>query len=856
MSRALLRTSLCQSRALRWVSGALLRTSLRYYLRRRWQTLLALAGIALGVAVMVAVDIANASARRAFGLTLDRIAGRATHQIETLGGPIPEDLYRKLAVELGIARATPILEATVRLGGEAFTLLGMDALSQRPFRDQVWDIPSTDRAALLTEPGGLLLSQIDAERLGRHPGETLALEVAGRARPVRLVGLLRAEDPGSAAGLLVTDIATAQEILDRLGELDRIDLILTAEQEQRVESALPPGLRLSPASRRGASLTRMTESFHLNLAAMGLLAVLVGGFIIYNTLTFAVLQRRPLLGTLRTLGVTRGQIFALVMAEALVLGSLGILLGLGLGTLTGRGLVVLVTRTINDLYFTVTVTRFFLEPWPLVKGSAVGLGVALLAAAVPAFEAARSEPHDTLRRGLIERRSGRLLPWLARVGVLLLIAGLALAAVPSPSLILGFVALFLVVIGYCLAVPQLLVALCRLLGGSIATRLSFQARLALRGVSGTISRTGVAVAALTLAVAASLGVGIMVGSFRGSVADWIGATLRSDLYVSAPSRLSNRTEGALPEGLPERIRALPGVAEISTGRTSRGETSLGPVSLLAIDPSSRSHRGFQFKGDALHDLWGRFRRGEVLLVSEPYAYRHNLAAGDPLVLLTPQGPRAFNIGGVFYDYGSDSGMLVISRGLYQALWEDPAVSTVGVALADPGESPRVEAALRALVAPLDQAVRVRSNQRIREDSMAVFDRTFTVTRVLRLLAIGVAFLGVLNALLALQMERARDYAVLRATGMTPRSLAGLVIRQTGLLGGAAALFALPLGVLMAALLIEVVNRRAFGWTIQLALEPSPLLGALALAVVAALLAGLYPAWRAAQSEPALALRDP
>lgn len=838
------------------MSPALLRASLRYFLQRRWQTTLALLGIALGVAVMIAVDIANSSARRAFGLTLDRVAGRATHQIEAVSGSILEDLYRTLSVEVRIAQATPILEATVRLQGEAFTLLGIDPLSQRPFRDPSWRLQSADTGRLLTEPDGLLLAAADAQRLGYRPGDPLTLEVAGRSRPLRLVGLLEAEDPANAAGLLVTDIATAQEILDRIGVLDRIDLILSAEQVQAIESALPVGLRLAPAARRSASLTSMTESFHLNLAAMSLLAVLVGGFIIYNTMTFAVLQRRPFLGALRTLGVTRGQLFALVMIETLILGTLGILLGLLFGVVTGRGLVAFVTRTINDLYFTVTVTHFYLEPWALIQGSAVGLVVTLLAAALPALEAANSEPHDTLRRGLIERRSGRLLPWLGRGGALLLVSGLALAALPSRSLILGFVALFLVVIGYCLNVPQLLVGLCRFLGNRFGTALGFQTRLALRGVSGTISRTGVAVAALTLAVAASVGVGIMVGSFRASVADWLTATLRSDLYLSAPSDLANRTDGALPAGLPERVRALPGVAEISTGRTTRGETSLGPVTLLAMDPSSRSHRGFQFKGAALHDLWARFRSGEVLLISEPYAFRHGLTTGDPLVLLTPQGPRTFTVGGVFYDYGSDNGRLVVSRARYSALWNDPSVSTIGIALADPRHSETVEAELRALVAPLDQGVRVRSTQRIREESMAVFDRTFTVTQVLRLLAIGVAFLGVLNALLTLQIERSRDYAVLRATGMTPRALGGLVIQQTLLLGGAAALFALPLGVLMAGLLIEVVNWRSFGWTIQIQLSPLPLLGVAALAVVAAVLAGLYPAWRAAHSEPAEALRDP
>ena len=837
------------------MTRALARSSLRYFGRHRWQTVLAVLGIALGVAVMIAVDIANSSARRAFGLTLDRIAGRATHQIEAASGSVPEGLYPRLRVDRGIDAATPVVEGTARVGGQSFTLLGVDPFSQRAFRDPSWRLERGDTAGLLTRPDGLVISAADAERLGLGVGDPISLDVAGRPLTLRILGLLRGEDEATSAGLLVTDIATAQEVLGRIGVLDRIDLILTAEHAAAVQASLPPGLRLTSASRRSASLTSMTEAFHLNLAAMSLLAVLVGGFIIYNAMTFAVLQRRPLLGSLRSLGVTRGQIFSLILLEALVLGLIGIAIGLFLGIVTGRGLVQLVTRTINDLYFTVTVNRFFLEPRPLIQGTLVGLVVTLFAASIPALEAARSEPHDTLRHALIERRGGRLLPWLSLAGGALLLGGLALAAVPSRSLNLGFTSLLLIVLGYCLAVPQMLVAFCGGLTRLLGDRLGLRTRLALRGLTGSVSRTGVAVAALTLAVAATIGVGIMINSFRASVADWLNATLRSDLYVSALSGVSNRTDGILPAGLDERIRSIPGVAQTSTGRSARIESSFGPVILLAIDRASKSHRGFQFKGGVLDDLWTRFEAGELVLVSEPFAYRHGLGAGDRLELLTNQGPHSFVVGAVFYDYGTDGGMLLLPRALYARLWDDPAISTVGVVLADPAEAGLVEERIRALVGTLNQTVRVRSNRAIRDQSMDVFDRTFTVTRVLRLLAMGVAFIGILSSLMALQIERSRDYAILRATGVTPRELAGLISLQTGLVGVAAGLFALPLGVLMARLLIEVVNVRSFGWTIQMQVSVTPVASAILLAVAAALLAGLYPAWRVTRTEPASALRD-
>ncbi len=837
------------------VSRALARASLRHFARHRWQTLLAVAGIGLGVAVVVAVDIANSSARRAFGLTLERIAGRATHQIEAASGAIPEELYTRVRVDHGVDTATPLIEGTVRIAGEPFTLLGVDPFSQGAFRDRSWRLRASDTANLLSSPDGALLSGTDAARLGLGVGDPITLEARDRTLTVRLRGTLESEDAAGASGLVVADIAAAQDILERVGGIDRIDLILSDEAAARLASALPAGLRLVPAARRSAALTSMTDAFHLNLSAMSLLAVLVGAFIIYNAMTFSVLQRRHLLGTLRTLGVTRGQLFGLVMLESLALGVVGVLLGLALGVVTGRGLVQLVTRTINDLYFTVTVRQFFLDAAPLVGGALIGLATTLGAAAVPALEAARAEPRDALRRTLVERKSGHLLPWLTLAGCALIIGGLSLAAAPGGSLTLGFVALFLVILGYCLVVPHLSAGLWTGVGRVVGNRLGYGFRLALRGLAGSVGRTGVAIAALTLAVAASVGVGVMIGSFRSSVADWLDVTLRSDLYVSAASDRSSATGGRLPEGIEQRIRALPGVAEISTGRSIRIDSQEGPVVLLAIDPSSRSHRGFQFKGPVLEGLWERFRAGELILVSEPYAHRTGLTTGDPLELLTVEGPRTFTIGGVFHDYGSDRGMLLLPRNLYAALWRDPQISTVGVAVTDPAQTEDVAQQIRSLAKNLDETIQVRSNRAIREQSLEIFDRTFTVTRVLRLLALGVAFIGILSALLALQIERSRDYAILRASGVTPRELSMLILTQTGLVGAAACLFAIPLGILMADLLIEVVNLRSFGWTIHTRLSVLSVLGSASLALVAALLAGVYPAWRVAGAEPAAALRE-
>jgi putative ABC transport system permease protein len=837
------------------VSPTLARASRRHLLRHGWGLWLSVLGVGLGVAVVVAVELANASARTALQLSLEALTGRATHQLQ--GGPagIPEQVYADLVLQQGRLAAAPVVEGSVRLGNRGLTLLGMDPFAEGPFRGRLGRLATGDLRALLLEPGALALPAALAAELDLAPGDKITLEVAGQPRPARLVALFQADNPAARDTLALADLATAQELLGRLGRLDRIDLILEAAEATALADHLPPGLRLERAEARGAASEGMTRAFRTNLAAMSLLALLVGAFIIYNTMTFSVLRRRALFGQLRVLGVSRGELAALVLREALLLGLAGTLLGLLAGTLIAQGLVQLVTRTINDLYFTLQVTRLFPSAQVLAEGAAVGLLATLGAAIPPAWEAARSEPRDVQQRSRIETRVGRLLPRLALLGAGLLGLGLGLARWPGLGLLPAFAALFLVVIGFSLLVPWLLRGLCRLLSGPLERIAPPLGRLALRGIDRSLSRTGPAVAALTVAVAASVGVTVMIASFRATVELWLHQTLSSDVYVSATSGLSNRAAGTLDPGVLEQVRDLPGVRAMSRGRSVRIESRQGPVELLAIRMAAHSYAGFGFRDPPLPQLWERFDRGELILISEPFANRHGLAAGVRVELFTARGWREFLIGGVFYDYGADQGKLVLHQPLYAELWDDPGLSALGFSLQDPAAAGALLATLRQRLAPFGGSLQIRPTGEILTHSLAVFDRTFTVTRVLRLLAVGVAFVGILSALLALHLERAREHAVLRASGATPGQMLGLVTLQSGLLGLAAGLLALPLGGLLADLLIQVVNLRSFGWTLHTHIPPELPAEALLLALGAALLAGLWPAWRVARTPPAAALRE-
>jgi putative ABC transport system permease protein len=845
------------------MTATLVRASLRELARHPWQTTLAVVGIALGVAVVVAIELASASASRALTLSVEAVSGRTTHQVT--GGPagLDEALYRRLRVEAGARTTAPVVEEHVGLPdapGRSLLLLGVDPFAEGPFRAYVGG--RLDLRAFLTEPGTGLLTARTARELGLRRGDALRVRAGGRLHRIRVIGWLEASAgpaAGALDGLLVTDVATAQEVVGRPGRLHRIDLVVPAGAAgarllAAVAAALPPGAALEPAAARGAFVEPVTRAFRVNLGALSLLALVVGMFLIYNTASFAVVRRRAVIGCLRALGVTRREILALLLLEAALLGLAATGLGLALGALLARGLVALVTRTINDLYFVVTVREVALDPAVLARGALLGLGATLAAALAPALEATTAPPGATWTRASLEARHRRGAPRAALLGLGVLLAGGGLLAWPGAGLATSHAGLFAVLLGAALATPAATVGLMRVadpvarrLGGAVGA-------LAARGVTASLSRTGVAVAALMVALAATVGISVMVASFRGTVARWLETTLVADVYVSAPALGEGRADSSLASDVVARLRAAPGVAAAATYRGARVRAAGAPVQLLAVEPAPASARQLRFLAGAPEAAWRAFEADGAVLVSEPLAYRRGLGVGSRLELETDRGPRAFTVAGVFADYGSDQGVVMLSRRAYEAAWDDRGVSSLGLFAAPGADLARLVTELRARAGP-DQALLIRDHRALRQASLEVFDRTFAITEVLQRLGIAVAFVGVLSALMALQLERARELAVLRAQGLGRGQLWGLVTGQTGLLGLAAGLVAVPVGVTVALILVHIINRRSFGWTLEAEIGPGVLAGAVGLAMSAALLAGVYPALRMARASPAAGLRE-
>ena len=404
------------------------RASVGYLVRHPWQLFLSMLGVGIGVAVIVAVDLANASARKAFLLSMDAVAGEATHQV--IGGPrgLDETVYVDLRVEHGFVAIAPVVEGTVTINDASMQLLGVDLFAEGQVRSftglRSEEDPDTDSLfrEFLVTPGTVTVSQQLATELAISAGDIVTLVADGRERQGTLLDILEDRD-GRLGNLLVTDIATAQEWLGKSGLLSRIDVRIADGDEASIaalEAALPDSARLLTSAGRTRSTAEMSQAFMTNLTAMSLLALLVGLFLIFNSVSFSVLQRRNLIGVLRGLGVTRRQLFTIILSEAAVLGGAASLLGVGLGVVLGEQLLDLVSRSINDLYFRLSVTGVSVAPASIVKGLVAGIGAALLAATVPALEATSYQPRLTLTRSVLEKRTREMLPWVTAGGLLVM----------------------------------------------------------------------------------------------------------------------------------------------------------------------------------------------------------------------------------------------------------------------------------------------------------------------------------------------------------------------------------------------------------------------------------------------------
>ena len=772
------------------------------------------------------------------------------------GGDVPASRDVLVATAAGAPVEGPAVLETVRL-------LGVDILRDRPLRDY----PLLDGDAVretttqafldrLTDPRAVILTRALADRHGVAIGDAVALAAGERWAPLHVTGILGDEGPARAldGNFALMDIAAAQWAVDSLGRLDRVDVRLAdgvdvAAAERAIAERLPAGMTVRRPSARGAEVERMLRAFHFNLTALSLIALLVGLFLVYNTVSVSVIARRAEIGALRTLGATRAAVAALFLAEAAALAVVGSAIGAPLGWLMAHGAVGLTSSTVSQFWIASAAEVPPLDAAQVAVAFAVGVPLALAAAVVPALEASRVAPLAAVRgdRDLALRTK---LPRRFVIGPLVLFAaggGLALPGPVGGLPVFGMLAALAVVLGAATAMPAVLVAFRRAAGTAMARWGRVEGRLAHANLGAAIPRLSISVAALAASLAMMAAIAIMVGSFRETVTYWVGQTLQADLFVSASRRGPADRRAVVSDETEAVIAAHPAVAAIDgfAGVDVRHRGAPITVGAGRFDVVT-AHGGLQFKAPADgRAAMARAAAGDAVVVSEAFSLKHGAGPGDRIELATPRGPAAFDVAAVYYDYSSDRGIVVMDAATFARHFGARRPAGLSVYLAPGADAETVRDELRAALGP-ERRLFFDTNASLRESVLRIFDATFAITYALEAIAVAVSMFGIAATLLALVLERRREIAMLRLVGAESRHLRRMIVIEAGALGVVAQAVGLVVGLALSLILIYVINVQSFGWTIQFHLPAAFLAQATVAVVAGAAAAGLYPARLAAR----------
>ncbi|HEX9879358.1 MAG TPA: FtsX-like permease family protein [Candidatus Binatia bacterium] len=839
--------------------------SIAHLRRHRLRTWLTIAGIALGVAVITSIAIVNRTLNVSFQRTIDLVAGKAVLQVVNAESGIRESLYPVIRDTRGVEDAAPVVQGFLPVAGipgERLFVYGVDLLTDSFVRDYefVGDSFDLDRAlTFIARPDSIALTESAARRMALPLGSTVRLGTSRGVDRFTVRALLREQGPAKVFGgsFALMDLPVAQMVLGKEGKIDLVDVTLQGgedveEIKGRIAARLGGAARVERPRERGEQIESLLTSFRVGLFFVSFIALFVGFFLIYNTISISVVQRRREIGTLRCLGLLRRDVLGLLMFEALLMALLGSLAGVLFGLVLAKAAVVVAGQTVSNLYLQVDLQRTAFALRDLWVGLGSGLGVSLLAALLPAREAMRVSPLENYRRAAWTPRSR--VPLRASVfGMMLLVVSLPLWLYSPPwwsrlgRFSLGMTAALIFLLALSFLSPFLVLGSARL--ARLGTRrLSWiGGRLGLDHLIRSPVRCGITVATLMISLASIFTIAAFIHSVRGSLLTWVDQMVTADLIVSSGARTAGPMNVPLREELAGPLGALPGVRILDLYRLIRSTYGASPILIESFSArASGSVRNLPMaEGDGRTALRG-MAEGAGVIVSESFNSRFGKGTGDRIELATPSGLKAFRILGVYVDYSSDSGSILIDRSLYKQLWGDDLVDAFDLWL-EPGADERgvIEAVKRGYGEKFQ--LFISTHRELRDAVAGIMEQSFRVNYAVLIVAVVVALLGVINTLLASVLDRSREIGVLRAIGATGGQIKSMVVAEAGWMGLVGGVLGLASGTVISYHHVAVNTKVLTGWTFQFYYPYGLALACLVLGVGLCLVAAYLPARKAAST---------
>src|SRR5271165_1380598 len=842
------------------------RLLVRPLFREPVRTALTVLAIALGVAVVLAIEMAGGAATGSFRSSMETLAGTNDLEVVAAGG-VPDATVGTLAQLPFALRISPRVEDYAVLPGtkQTLPLIGLDLIAEGSRFAGADSGPSLRTDG--TEDGQEALRDLEradsvwvSSSLGRKTGEALPLLINDQIRTYTVRGVY--SDASGNESAIVMDIAGAQRALTRFGRVDRVLIRVPNDAsietwQQRISAALPAGLEVRPQGTGTNENRRMLAAFRWNLRLLSYISLVVGAFLIYNTISVPVVRRRAEIGIVRALGASRNAVLAAFIGEAATLGMIGALLGLPLGRVMASGAVKLMAITVDALYVSSRPGPIELSAASVALALAIGIGVAVASAYAPAREASQVSPVEAMARGRREYdvRVHKFRDLAIAVALATAAAGASRAPAISGKPLFGYLSALLLIAASALAIPAFVDGVSMAMSSLLKRTFGVEGLLASRSLRASLRRTSVLVGALSTAIAMMTSVGIMVGSFRQTVLLWMGDQLPADLYMRPAGDPAADRHPTISLELADAIAKLPGVAAVDRLRAYEIAYNGMPATLASADLQIlRDYKKSDFfSGRPTEQVLADLHGANTVVVSEPFTYKHHVKSGDTLQLSLGSARAAFRIVDVYYDYSSERGNIIMDRETMLKYLPDQTPSNLAVYV-----SPQFGVA--AVRAEIEQAaaghrILIFSNRDLRGEAIRIFDRTFAITYALEAVAILVAVMGVAGALLALVIDRRRELGLLCFLGCSTGQIRKLILVEAGLLGLLANVAGVILGFAMSLVLIFVINKQSFGWTIRFHWPVVISLGTLTGVYVATLIAGLYPARVAVRLNPLEVVHD-
>jgi putative ABC transport system permease protein len=817
---------------------------LRNIRSEKFLTLLAVIGIALGVGLFVGVKAASDKASSSFEADIRGITPRTGFEVVDASGiDFNEKIYRDLR---GINDGSyPVLQVDAYLPDlkQSIILNGIDVIRSAGFitPSGVSGPTGSDIKELFTDIGGILISRAFADRFSLKKGDTLRALVYDGRYDLRVVDVL---DLGTLpADTVFMDLGNFQEYFHKTGLLSRIDISAGEREAGEIEKILPPGLVLEKKMTIIKDRNSLLKSFRYNLQFISLIAILVGIFLLYNTVFISVVKRRTEIGILRSLGMEKKTVIGIFLCQGLILGVAGSLLGIVLGQVAAYFAVTAVSKTISTMYGAISISDYILSARDAVTALLLGVAVSLIASAVPAYESSRIRPDESAREGSFEGKYGLYMKHFFLAGLCLVALGGIVSLMdylyaPFNFPFLAYSGILLIIAGFALTSPLYLFLSMKGIRRASPRFFGATGKLSAGDISGNIYRFSVALMSVAISSALIIAFLLLIFSFRSSLKEWIHRNIAADIYIKPASCMSNFCFYPLSSSLIAKVEGYSGVAAVDKFRTLyidfRGRK------IVAGFGDTEVQRKYAHARD-----YGSVRQAGI---SSYLGTRYHLKKGDTVELHTPRGNIPFRVRDVFSSYSTTSGFIYLDRRYLKEYWGLDDATQLGVYIKKGADVNDVVSRLREELLP-HYSVEIMNNEQLRNHVLAVFNKTFAITYAIELISIIVSMIGVITTLLTLVLEKKREISIIRYLGGSWSQIQRVLILSAGTIGLTGILLGMIMGPLMSIILIEVVNKISFGWEIHLRVPVLYLSAVIIILFLTTLSAGLIPARVAKKIDP-------